>query len=257
MSRITQTGTLAPTEMLRLLSSRHVWEIIMRQIVNRSWARTLHSGNHPSCVSGALTVPAVLRSDWRLTGCWCSRMLEAHGSGAQTRSWVGHVSWLRFSSRPHPGRQIKVRWLNLTNQIEMLALYIHAALKLRNWPFLNRSYTTSQLPFAGVMLGTCKHTLIVSKSRVRIERSPVDRSLGDDEQLGMNHHLSSPWEWEGANDVFNPFKAINLGCLEYLYELNSVLAFFVKSVNQQGEILALFNPDKLFGRGDAALKLQY
>lgn len=93
--------------------------------------------------------------------------------------------------------------------------------------------------FAGVMLGTCRHTLIVSKSRVRIERSPVDWSLGDDVQLGMKRHLTSPWEREGANDVFNPFKAINLGCSEYFYLFIKMLLVLLFLSNQWGKKISL------------------
>lgn len=102
MSRITRTGTLAPTEMLRLLSSCHVCGIIMRQIVNRSWTGRVHSENHPSCVSGGRNLQSCrllfslssIITDWHLQGCWCGRMLDALSSDVQTRGCMrrGHVS---------------------------------------------------------------------------------------------------------------------------------------------------------------------
>lgn len=145
----------------------------------------------------------------------------------------GHVS----DTDPIRGRKLK--WDGFIWQIRMKCWFCTS---MQPWHFFGPFLYHLLVAFAWVMLETCTHTRththIVSKSRVRIERSPVDWSFCDDEQLGMHHHLTSPWEWEGANDVFDPFKAINLGCSQYFNELNSVLAFFVKSVKQRGENLA-------------------
>lgn len=160
-----------------LLSSHHVFWMIMRQIVNRGCTGRLHIGTHLSCVSGdwswrqksptlLLTVLASLHN------CWLTFVQLL-----MQDDWCPHAQAQRETpSHSHQGLQI-------------------------DWHFWNPSHHILP-PFALSHAGNCS--------------PPLEMRLCDDEQPGMNHHLTSPCERmvtnHPVNDTFDPFKAINPGC---------------------------------------------
>lgn len=148
----------------------------------KSTSTLVHSGNHRRNLACSLSSIIAVE-----------RLMP---SAPTCRPEAACVTWPRSSHGPPAGPQIEGRWLNLTNQNETLLLHIHAALKMA---FVGRSYTAPWFH----LLESCWELADAHSLCPKVEWEST-WSLCSDEQ---NHHLASPWEWEGANNVFDPFKS--------------------------------------------------
>lgn len=203
-------GTLASTEMLRLLSSRHVCELIMRQIVNRIGQEQFTVESIPAVWAEAgISSPAAYSSR-----CPPSLLIDiwqavALSSDVQTRGFMRRVTWPRFKYRPHPGLQIEVRWLQLTSQNEMLRLHIHAAMKVAFvWTVFIPRPSRICLSHAGNLQ---THIHCVQKQS---ENWTFPRGLElDDEQLCMKPPLNQPMGVRGCQWCIRPLQGNKSGML--------------------------------------------